>query len=137
MELVEDVIRFHVSRCARRRCGCTASSALAARPRWPRWPSGPLVALGRTGRTARELTRPLARAQHKVTPYTGRNAAVVEAVRKADLIDFSLGVLANGVSRHDIAKVMGEIPMHGFHASLVRLLFSLPKPWSIVEIFYW
>ncbi len=84
-----------------------------------------------------QRTDPAACVQHKVTPFTGRNAATVEAVRKADLIDFSLGVLANGVSRHDIAKVMGEIPNHGFHASLVRLLFSLPKPWSLVEIFCW
>mmetsp|Transcript_40315 Transcript_40315/g.89538 ORF Transcript_40315/g.89538 Transcript_40315/m.89538 type:complete len:211 (+) Transcript_40315:107-739(+) len=79
---------------------------------------------------------------HKVTPFTGPHAEVVEAVRKGDLIDFSLGLVANGVSRNDIAKVDAELPNSGFHLSLLKTFprlhgFNVPAYLKIGKVFYW
>lgn len=58
---------------------------------------------------------------HKITPYTGPNAKVIEACRKADWIDASKGMVKKGVSKEVIAKVEAAFPNNGFHDTLLRL----------------
>ena len=58
---------------------------------------------------------------HKVFPYRGRDETVVEACRKADWVDASLGWCRKGLSRQTVAAVEAAFPNHGFHQSLVRL----------------
>lgn len=58
---------------------------------------------------------------HKIRPYRGPHAQVVEACRKADWIDASKGLLRKGLARSDIAAVEAAFPNLGFHDTLLRL----------------
>ena len=52
---------------------------------------------------------------HKITPYTGRHEDVIEAVRKADWLDATLGIVNYGMPASHISKVYKAIPDSGFH----------------------
>lgn len=65
-----------------------------------------------------ELLRDIIYWHHKITPFRGRHANVVNAIRKADWIDASNGRIRKGLSRETIATVEAAIPSEGFHASL-------------------
>jgi hypothetical protein len=67
------------------------------------------------------LIRDLIHWHHKVTPFRGDNARVVNAVRKADWIDASGGRLLKGLSRRQVVEVMTAIPPLGFYETLTRL----------------
>ena len=58
---------------------------------------------------------------HKISRYTGDHQEVIEACRKADWIDASMGRLRKGLTRENIAKVQSAFPNLGFHKSLIRL----------------
>jgi hypothetical protein len=58
---------------------------------------------------------------HKVTPFHGPNAEIVNAVRKADWVDASAGRVTKGLSRRGIIDVMTAIPPRGFYETLLRL----------------
>ncbi|MEM8836597.1 MAG: phosphohydrolase [Pseudomonadota bacterium] len=58
---------------------------------------------------------------HKVTPYKGPNADLVNAVRKGDWIDASQGMVRHGLSKAQIAAVTAAIDDHGFPQVLQRL----------------
>ncbi|MEQ8824844.1 MAG: hypothetical protein RIC14_10765 [Filomicrobium sp.] len=58
---------------------------------------------------------------HKITPYSGPGANVVNAVRKADWIDATQGLFRKGLSKAQIAYVEAAIPDHGFPHVLQRL----------------
>ena len=58
---------------------------------------------------------------HKITPFTGNQAQVVEAVRKADWIDASRGLIRKGMPRSCIRLVSDAIPDAGFYRTLGRL----------------
>jgi hypothetical protein len=62
---------------------------------------------------------------HKITPYRGPGAQVVNAVRKADWIDASGGLLRQGLSREQVAAVEAAIPRLGFDGVLQRLALEL------------
>ena len=68
---------------------------------------------------------------HKMTPFRGPSAEVVNAVRKADWIDASAGLVRQGMPKACIAKVSAAIPAAGFYDTLKRigpeLTGSLPK----------
>jgi len=68
---------------------------------------------------------------HKLTPYRGPNAEVINAVRKADWIDATAAVRGMGMPKACIDKVTTVIPAHGFYQTLRRigpeLTGSLPK----------
>lgn len=51
---------------------------------------------------------------HKITPYRGPYAPVVNAVRCGDWIEVSQGRLRKGVPKHHIAEVNNAIPWAGF-----------------------
>lgn len=57
---------------------------------------------------------------HLVFTYQGPYQRLTEVFRKADLADFSLGVIANGVDRAFIRDVKKALPNRGFHACLGR-----------------
>ncbi len=58
---------------------------------------------------------------HKVTPYRGPDARVVNAVRRADWIDATQGMFRKGLSKDQVARVENAIPNEGFHDALQRL----------------
>ncbi len=62
---------------------------------------------------------------HKVTPYSGHNATVVNAVRKADWIDASQGMLRKGLTKMQVKAVQEAIPDYGFPDVLQRLAHDL------------
>lgn len=58
---------------------------------------------------------------HKVFRYRGHHEQVIEACRKADWIDASMGMVRKGMSRAAVAQVEAVFPNEGFHAALLRL----------------
>lgn len=57
---------------------------------------------------------------HKFRHYDGI-FPLVELFRKADLVDFSLGMITFGLPKEYVSQVKAEIPNAGFHTNLVRL----------------
>ncbi len=62
---------------------------------------------------------------HKLLPFSGPDAAVVNAARKADWIDASMGVVRHGVPRRDVKARESAIPVLGFPNVLMRLAKDL------------
>lgn len=62
---------------------------------------------------------------HLTSEYQGPFEQLAEVFRKADLIDFSLGLIRNGLSRTKIKEVKQALPNAGFHLCLLR--FSLKQ----------
>lgn len=62
---------------------------------------------------------------HKVTPFAGPDAHIVNSARKADWIDATQGKLRKGVAAADIAAVEAAIPVLGFPDVLMRLAADL------------
>jgi hypothetical protein len=60
---------------------------------------------------------------HKLTPYRGEgDADLIEAFRRADLIDVSLGLVRFGLPRAYVRRLRATFPNCGFHAKLGRLI---------------
>lgn len=55
---------------------------------------------------------------HKLTAYTGSHAALVEAFRRGDLVDVSLGTMRSGLPRSFVTAVRKQFPNTGFHRFL-------------------
>ena len=62
---------------------------------------------------------------HLLYEYQGPHQQLTEAFRKADLTDFSLGIIKNGIDKTFIQQVKAQIPNAGFHRTLMR--FSLKQ----------
>jgi hypothetical protein len=62
---------------------------------------------------------------HKITPYTGIDANVINAVRKADWIDANQGKIRKGMTKEQIKTVQDAIPNYGFPRVLKRLAKEL------------
>lgn len=62
---------------------------------------------------------------HKILPFRGPNAALVNAFRKADWIDATGGAIRMGLSKTQIKSVIDEIPDAGFSNALSRLITDL------------
>lgn len=62
---------------------------------------------------------------HKITAYKGRNAVVVNAVRKGDWVDASQGVVRHGLSKTQVKQVQSAIDDYGFPDVLQRLAKDL------------
>ena len=58
---------------------------------------------------------------HKISAYKGPHEQLIEACRKADWVDASIGNIRKGLSREAIGQVETAFPNHGFHKSLIRL----------------
>jgi hypothetical protein len=82
---------------------------------------------------------------HKVTPYRGEHADVINAVRKADWADFTYGIAHFGLPRKHIATVRDAIPEAGFHKTLTEFAlgkrvhkWNIPKAvWEVLHIYRW
>ena len=76
---------------------------------------------------------------HKLTTYSDAAYPLVEQFRKADLVDFSLGLVTFGLPRSYIAEVKSQIPNSGFHKCLVRRAsqWVLKHPLNPAPIFKW
>ena len=62
---------------------------------------------------------------HKITPYKGPNQEIVEACRKADWVDFTIGLSRKGIPGKAISEVRKTFPNNGFHKTLLRLTKDL------------
>ncbi|MDX1804622.1 MAG: HD domain-containing protein [Alcanivorax sp.] len=68
---------------------------------------------------------------HKVSRYATDTSSLVEAFRRADWIDVSLGVLRYGVPMARIRLIKQKFPNTGFHLLLLKLSGQqlLSHPW--------
>lgn len=65
---------------------------------------------------------------HKITTTQYPQYPLVEIFRKADLVDFSLGIVRCGVSKQTIKYLKQQYPNAGFQERLIQLTFNhLPK----------
>jgi len=72
-----------------------------------------------------EILRAAIHWHHKITPYSGKGAEVVNAVRKGDWVDASQGMIRKGLTRAQIKFVQDSIPDFGFPGVLQRLAKDL------------
>ncbi len=89
--------------------------------------------------TWQEEIRAMILYHHKVTPYRGANAKLVEAFRKADWIDVTWGIIRAGVPVGCIRKLQLTFPNAGFHRRLLALTGRrlLSHPWSPLPMVKW
>ncbi len=57
---------------------------------------------------------------HLISSYQGPYQELTEVFRKADLVDFSLGLLKSGVEASFIKAVKKALPNEQFHRTLIR-----------------
>ncbi|GAO56783.1 phosphohydrolase [Novosphingobium sp. ERN07] len=62
---------------------------------------------------------------HKLLSFAGPDAEIVNAARKADWIDASMGMVRHGVPRKQVAAIEEAIPVLGFPEVLMRLAKDL------------
>jgi hypothetical protein len=69
---------------------------------------------------------------HKLLPYSGPHAASVELFRKADLVDFSAGIVRFGIKHAYYKTLTAACPLLGFHTLLLRKFGAhmLRRPWN-------
>jgi hypothetical protein len=61
---------------------------------------------------------------HLLSTYQGPFERLTEVFRKADLVDFSFGLVKNGVDKAFIKQVKNGLPNAGFHKTLLRFTFK-------------
>jgi hypothetical protein len=76
---------------------------------------------------------------HELTPYRGAHAPLVEAFRRADLVDVSRGLYGAGVPRAFLREVFRAFPDAGFRPRIVRLLlgWALRHPARPLPVLKW
>ena len=76
---------------------------------------------------------------HKVTEYKNQRYPLVEVFRKADLADFSLGLIKAGISIDYITQVKAAFSNAGFHKLLCKEQgkWLLKHPLNPFPIFKW
>jgi hypothetical protein len=76
---------------------------------------------------------------HKITPYRSEPAVLVEAFRKADMVDVSMGLVRYGLPQTQVKEVLAAFPNAGFHKRLVQLFGQRlrTKPWSPAPMMRW
>lgn len=62
---------------------------------------------------------------HKITPYQGEHERLINACRKADWIDASMGMIKKGLPASMIKEVEAAFANNGFHKTLLRLTKDL------------
>jgi hypothetical protein len=69
---------------------------------------------------------------HKISRYQGDAQWLVEAFRRADWVDVSMGLLTFGLPRTLLADLYSTWPSAGFHRRLVQLSLNRLRthPWS-------
>lgn len=76
---------------------------------------------------------------HKLLPYKGQFSLSVEAFRKADLVDISMGVIRFGLPSSFVQPVRAAFPNAGFHRLLVRLTARqfVQSPFRPLPMVHW
>lgn len=64
------------------------------------------------------------REHHKITRYRSNPNWLVEAFRRADLVDVSRGIIKFGLPRKFVWEVISRFPNAGFHKRLIQLSFQ-------------
>lgn len=69
---------------------------------------------------------------HKVSRYRGRDGWLVEAFRRADWMDVSMGIITFGLPRRLFEATLAVWPRAGFHKRLAQLALRRLRthPWS-------
>lgn len=85
-----------------------------------------------------EITAMIAQ-HHALTPQHGAGQALVEAFRRADIADFSLGTVRMGIARDTVQAVRQAFPNAGFHRRLLQLgvRWTLRHPLNPLPMFRW
>ncbi|RQH13040.1 hypothetical protein D5R40_34645 [Okeania hirsuta] len=60
---------------------------------------------------------------HKITSYKGPFRENVEAFRKADLVDLSMGKISFGIKQQFIEENYRRFPLRGFHFTILSAFF--------------
>jgi hypothetical protein len=96
--------------------------------------------LERAGRTgdAEELIR-MVELHHKLTPCRGERDTLVEAFRRADLVDVTFGLVRFGLPRTYVLEVQAAFGEAGFHRRIARLLggWALRHPLHPLPMLRW
>lgn len=76
---------------------------------------------------------------HRVTAAKSQAGVLVDAFRKADWIDVSLGMIRFGLSRRFVGEVRAAFPNAGFHKRLVQLSLRQwsTRPWDPMPMMKW
>ena len=69
--------------------------------------------------------RLIIRMHHRLRPWRDPATPLVEVLRRADLVDFSLGAVRAGVPRAFLRRLSATFPNAGFH----RFLFARARGW--------
>ncbi len=82
------------------------------------------------GALAGELSR-MVELHHKLTPVRGEGATLVEAFRRADLVDLAFGWLRFGLPAPYVHEIQAAFPHAGFQLRVVQLVggWALRHPW--------
>ena len=69
---------------------------------------------------------------HKLSQYRANGEWLVEPLRRADLVDLSMGIIRFGLSRKLVKELYATWPSAGFHRRLVELEFAQlrTQPWN-------
>lgn len=69
---------------------------------------------------------------HKISQFRGNQDWLVEPLRRADLVDVSVGLVTFGLSRKLIREIYATWPSAGFHKRLVQLELTRLRthPWN-------
>lgn len=69
---------------------------------------------------------------HKLLPYAGPHQPMVELFRKADLVDFSQGIIRFSCSKQHYRQLVIDHPYLGFHGILMQQFMHHMKqrPWN-------
>lgn len=59
---------------------------------------------------------------HKFTAYSGTQGRLVETLRRADLVDVSLGIVRFGLPGDAVKAIRQHWPNAGFHKTLIKLM---------------
>mmetsp|Transcript_32824 Transcript_32824/g.79878 ORF Transcript_32824/g.79878 Transcript_32824/m.79878 type:complete len:221 (+) Transcript_32824:39-701(+) len=83
----------------------------------------------------RKLIKDIIMWHHKITPFSDEHededyTAIVDAVRKADWIDATMGVVTKGISRANIKKTQETIAEAGFHNTLATFVPRI-RGWNV------
>ena len=89
--------------------------------------------LTRTGREdwTSEITEMILQ-HHKIWPYRDHQHWLVEPLRRADLVDVSMGLITFGLPRKLVRQIYAAWPSEGFHKRLLRLELTRLRthPWN-------
>ena len=96
--------------------------------------------LDRSGRAAwsPEVARAI-ELHHKLLPYRGPHAALVEPFRRADLVDLTRGLWGAGLPRAFLRELFAAVPDAGFRPRVVRLVlgWAVRHPLQPLPILRW